>query len=96
MDWTCVQVPETPIVQIILVISITLIYTWTAISGVEKGIKAVSDLNLILVVVLLVGSFLFGPTVKILRTFVEGIGLYIQNRSKFIGSWCFWRKFMVW
>ena len=36
-------------------------------------------MNLILVVVLLVGSFLFGPTVKILRTFVEGTGLYIQN-----------------
>lgn len=104
------KIPETPMVQIILVVTITLIYTWTAISGVEKGIKAVSDLNLILVVVLLAGSFLFGPTVKILRTFVEGTGLYIQNfvqnslevgafgKSSWFGDWTvfYWAWWIAW
>lgn len=104
------KVPETPIVQIILVVVITIIYTWTAISGVEKGIKAISDLNLILVIVLLLGSFLFGPTVRILRTFVEGTGLYIQNfvqsslevgafgDNSWFGSWTvfYWAWWIAW
>lgn len=104
------KVPNEPKVQIILVVAITLIYTWTAISGVEKGIKMISDLNLVLVIVLLAGAFLFGPTVKILNTLVEGTGLYIQtfvqnslemrafNESDWYGSWTvfYWAWWIAW
>lgn len=104
------KIPETPVVQIILVVIITIIYTWTAISGVEKGIKAISDLNLILVIVLLLGSFLLGPTIRILRTLVEGTGLYLQNfienslevgafgKSEWYGNWTvfYWAWWIAW
>lgn len=104
------NIPESASIQVILVVVITIIYTWTAISGVEKGIKAISDLNLILVIVLLLGSFLLGPTVRILRTFVEGCGLYVQNfvsnslevgafnESSWFGSWTvfYWAWWIAW
>ncbi len=104
------NIPINATIQIALVVIITLIYTWTAISGVEKGIKAISDLNLILVIILLVGSFIFGPTVKILGTFVEGTGLYIQGfvqnsleigafgNPEWFGSWTvfYWAWWIAW
>lgn len=72
-------IPENTTVQLIIVIGITIIYTWTAVSGVDKGIKLISNLNMVLVAVILLGSFLVGPTVGILNTLVESTGLYFQN-----------------
>lgn len=72
-------IPENTTAQLAIVIGITLIYTWTAVTGVEKGIKWISNLNMVLVAVILGGSFLFGPTVGIMNTLVESTGLYFQN-----------------
>lgn len=72
-------IPESTSVQLVIVIGITIIYTVTAVMGVDKGIKMISNLNMVLVVILLSGALLFGPTVGILNTLVESTGLYLQN-----------------
>ncbi len=72
-------IPESTTVQLIIVIGITIIYTGTAVAGIEKGIATISNLNMVLVAVLLLGSFMFGPTVKILSVFIESTGLYLQR-----------------
>lgn len=72
-------IPESTTVQLIIVIGITIIYTGTAVAGIEKGIATISNLNMVLVAVLLLGSFIFGPTVKILSVFIESTGLYLQR-----------------
>lgn len=72
-------VPQTPQIQIAIVLILTVIFIWTAVSGVEKGIAAISNINLVLVVVLLTVSFLVGPTVGVLNNFVQSTGYYLQN-----------------
>ncbi len=76
-------VPENITIQIIIVAAITVIYTVTAVAGIDKGISFISNTNMVLVAILLLGSFVLGPTVGIMDTFVEGTGLYIQ---RFLGS----------
>ncbi|NLK58121.1 MAG: BCCT family transporter [Tissierellia bacterium] len=103
-------IPENTTVQLIIVIGITVIYTWTAVTGVDKGIKMISNLNMILVAVILVGSFIFGPTVGIMNTMVESTGLYFQNlignafemgafgNADWYGSWTifYWAWWIAW
>lgn len=103
-------IPESTMVQIIIVVGITIVYTWTAVMGVDTGIKLISNLNMIFVVIILAGSFVFGPTVGILNTFVESTGLYFQNlignalemgafgNSDWYGAWTifYWAWWIAW
>lgn len=54
------DIPTTRLVQIIIIVGLTIIYTWTAVSGIDKGIKLLSDINLYLAIALLLGVFLVG------------------------------------
>lgn len=65
--------------DVIVVVIWAAIFGASVYSGLEKGIKRLSDLNLILIVVILGFTFLFGPTVFMLTTFTNSIGLLIQN-----------------
>ncbi len=65
--------------QIILIIGITLIATVSVITGVNKGIRRLSEANLILALVLLLFVFFAGPTTFLLKAFTQNIGNYLQN-----------------
>ena len=73
------NIPETTIVQLAIILVITILYIWTAVSGIDKGIKLLGDINLILAFGLLLLVFIFGPTLKIMNSFVNGIGQYING-----------------
>ncbi len=72
-------IPATPMVQVIIIVIITVIFIWTAVAGIEKGISLLGDINLYLAAALLAVSFLVGPKLLTLNTFTEGMGAYIQN-----------------
>lgn len=72
-------VPENNIVKTIIVVIITILFLATAISGINKGIKLLSDINLGLAGILLIGAFLVGPTVMILNGFFTFTGQYITQ-----------------
>ncbi|MBU3210634.1 BCCT family transporter [Clostridium algidicarnis] len=72
-------VPETQVVQVIIIVVITIVFIWSAVSGIEKGIKVISDVNLYLAFGLLILALLIGPTVKIINSFSNGLGAYIGN-----------------
>ena len=65
--------------DVIVVIIWAVIFGASVYSGLEKGIKRLSDLNLILIIVVLGFTFLFGPTVFMISTFTNSVGLLIQN-----------------
>lgn len=65
--------------DVIVVIIWAAIFGISVYSGLEKGIKRLSDLNLILIIVVLGFTFLFGPTVFMISTFTNSAGLLIQN-----------------
>jgi len=73
-------VPESSFTyQIIIVGVLTLLSIISATSGVDKGVKLLSKINIITVVVLLLFVLLLGPTVYLIGSFTEGIGNYINN-----------------
>ena len=104
------KIPETTLVQIIIVVVITIIYTWTAVTGIDKGIKFISNLNMILVVALLGLSIIFGPTIDILNIFGESTGNYLQSllsntfeigafsKTDWYGAWTlfYWAWWIAW
>lgn len=73
------KIPETKLVQVLIILVITVLYIWTAISGIDKGIKLLGDINLVLASGLLLLVFAFGPTLKIINSFVNGFGDYING-----------------
>ena len=104
------KIPENSIVQIAIVVIITIIYTWTAVSGIDKGIKFISNLNMVLVVALLGLAIIFGPTVNIFGIFGEGTGNYLQSffantfevgildKTDWHGAWTifYWAWWIAW
>lgn len=103
-------IPNTTFVQILIIVIVLIIYTWTAVSGVEKGIKILSDINLTAAIVILVGSILVGPTVKMVNSFTNGLGMYISEfvsdsfhiepfgDNTWIGDWTvfYWAWWIAW
>ena len=65
----------------IIVISITIIYSASAYMGLHKGIKRLSDINVFLALALAVFVFIAGPTLFILTYFTNSFGMMIQNFS---------------
>lgn len=57
----------------------TIIFTWSAYSGLQKGLKILSDTAVILSFVLLGFVLIVGPTVFILKTGTNGVGLVLSN-----------------
>jgi len=64
---------------VVLIIVITAIATVSVVSGVGKGIKWLSNINLGMAGLLLLAVLLLGPTLYLLRVLVESIGGYFQN-----------------
>jgi len=66
-------------VQIGIIGFITLIATISVVSGVQRGVRRLSMLNIALATALLLFVFAVGPTTRILETLVGGIGVYLQT-----------------
>ena len=64
---------------IILIVVITLLATASVVSGLGKGIKWLSNINLSLAAVLLISVLLLGPTLFIFQNFIQSIGVYLAN-----------------
>lgn len=71
--------PINQTVQVILIIVITAMATLSVVSGLDKGIRILSELNLGLAVLLLVLVGTLGPTVLLLKSFVENTGGYLSE-----------------
>ncbi|ANU14953.1 glycine betaine uptake BCCT transporter [Planococcus halocryophilus] len=71
--------PQEYWVQMIIIGVVTILFIISAWSGLNKGIKYLSNINMIVAVVLLVLVLILGPTLLILNMFTETFGEYIQN-----------------
>ncbi|MCP3965370.1 MAG: BCCT family transporter [Lentisphaerae bacterium] len=65
--------------QIILIIIITLIATLSVVSGVNKGVRRLSEINLLLALLLLLFVFFVGPTTFLFKAFSLNLGNYLQT-----------------
>ena len=73
------NIPETRLVQIGIILVITILYIWTAVSGIDKGIKVLGDINLVLAFSLLILVIVLGPTIKVINSLTNGLGQYINS-----------------
>ena len=103
-------VPINLMVEVIIVVIVSFIYIGSAVSGLDKGIKMISDTNLYVAIGLLAVCFIVGPKVEILNSFVNGLGEYIgefiptalkinsYGDNSWLGSWrlFYWAWFIAW
>ncbi len=69
----------TKVLLVILVVAITALAATSVVSGLDKGIKILSNINMGLAAALVVAVLLLGPTVFLLGDFVSSVGSYIGN-----------------
>ena len=65
--------------QIVVIAVVMSLAIFSAISGVGKGVKILSELNLTLAFCLLVFVLVAGPTLYLLSAFSDNIGTYLSN-----------------
>ncbi|WP_323752374.1 BCCT family transporter [Marinobacter sp.] len=95
--WPAVPISTT--VQIIAIAVITAAATVSVVAGMDKGVKRLSILNMVLAISLMLFVFVVGPTIHILETFLQNTGSYLSGivertfnlqaytRSDWIGNW---------
>jgi choline/glycine/proline betaine transport protein len=93
------DVPVNPTTQVILILVITALATLSVTTGLDKGIKRLSETNLILAVGFMLFILIVGPTVFLLQAYVQNIGSYASNilsstfnlfayeKTDWIGGW---------
>ncbi len=70
-------VPVSPAVQLILIAAITLMATLSVFLGLDKGVKRLSEINIVLAILLLAFVLIAGSTVFLLQAFVQNVGTYL-------------------
>ena len=96
--------------QIIIMSVITALGAVSVATGLEKGIKRLSELNMILAISLMILVFVVGSSVFLLQAYVQNIGDYLSdivrntfnlfayNKSDWIGGWTifYWGWWLAW
>lgn len=73
------DIPSNFLTQFIIIVIVTVLFLLSALTGLGKGIKILSNTNMILAFVLFLIVFIMGNTVFILNLFTDTIGSYLQN-----------------
>lgn len=72
--------PETGFVYQLLIVAVLVsCAVFSATSGVDKGVKILSKINVMAVIGLMIFVLLIGPTVYLIGSFTSGLGNYINN-----------------
>ncbi|MFC4404063.1 glycine betaine uptake BCCT transporter [Gracilibacillus xinjiangensis] len=71
--------PSNITTQTVIVLIVTVLFIVSALTGLGKGIKILSNLNMGLAAILFLAVFVFGSTLFTLNLYVDTIGSYMQN-----------------
>ena len=93
------SIPVASNVQVIAIAVVTGLALFSVVAGLDKGVKNLSILNMVLAVSLMLFVFLVGPSIFILEAFLQNTGSYLNNivertfnlqaytHSDWIGNW---------
>ncbi len=76
-------IPNNNTVSIIIIAIVTALFIFSAVSGVDKGIKILSTTNMWMAFGLMAMILFCGPTIYILESLIESLGDYFQSIIKF-------------
>lgn len=65
--------------ELIIIIIVTVLFLTSAMTGLDKGIKILSNTNIVLAILLMLFLLFAGPTNFIMNFFTNTLGGYIQN-----------------
>jgi len=71
--------PATTTIQVVLIAVITLMATASVVSGLDVGIRRLSEANLLLATLLLIFVLFAGPTLYLMQTLVQNTGAYLSE-----------------
>ncbi|SEH78843.1 glycine betaine transporter [Halobacillus karajensis] len=72
-------IPNNALTQIVIIIIVTFLFMFSAAKGLNKGIKVLSNINLVIAGLFLIFVIIVGPTLFIAESFVTTLGGYISN-----------------
>ena len=72
-------IPNGAVTWVVIIVLICCVYMWSSISGVSRGIKFLSNLNLGMFLALMLLAFVIGPMGQTLQMGVKGLGDYLLN-----------------
>jgi choline/glycine/proline betaine transport protein len=81
--------------QILLIAVITAAATASVVSGVNRGIRRLSELNLGLGLLLMLSVLVAGPTLFLLDSLVQNVGRYLQDFAR-LSFWTEAYRFTYW
>ncbi|MEZ2120797.1 BCCT family transporter [Corynebacterium sp. CCM 9203] len=73
------DVPVIGPVELGIIVFITVVASISVASGLERGIKVLSNVNIAMAVLLMVFVLITGPTLTLLRSTVQGFGIYVDR-----------------
>jgi choline/glycine/proline betaine transport protein len=66
-------------IQVGLIVFVSILASMSVFLGLDKGVKRLSELNLVLALVLLAFVFIAGPSIYLLQTTIQNMGSYMSN-----------------
>lgn len=72
-------IPHSLGIQYLIILGITAIATISVVSGVNKGIKFLSEMNVGVALIIFIMVLILGPTAFIMKSYVQNIGSYLSN-----------------
>lgn len=72
--------------QIVLIVAISIISIYSALSGVGKGIRIISEWNIVISILVVAAFLIGGPTTWLISVFAESVGDYVANFAQ-MGVW---------
>lgn len=72
-------VPVSPVVQLIIIAAVTGAATISVVSGLDKGVRILSEINLLVAISLMLFVLIVGPTADLFRDLVQNLGLYLDG-----------------
>ncbi len=72
-------IPEGDVTMVLLIIGITLVATASIMLGVDKGVKRLSQVNMVLAALLMLFVIIVGPTLLILSGFFQNLWAYVAH-----------------
>ncbi|GIQ67809.1 BCCT family transporter [Xylanibacillus composti] len=105
-----VDFPQNRLVELLIILTVTILFLISASTGLDRGIRYLSNLNLAVAFLLLAFVILAGPTFFILDAFTTTIGSYLGeliqmsfrmtpfSQGTFVGAWTifYWAWWISW
>lgn len=96
--------------QVVIIVVTAAMFITSAVSGVEKGVKLLSNFNMLLAAALALAVFALGPSVAIIDTLTNTLGSYVTEivrmslratpfrDSTWVGNWTifYWAWWISW